>query len=245
MVDLPHRQPVLGYARNLDSSGSLWVAETIRAGSGDHPAHELMKVWIDLDLCSRDGSSARRTRRARLRGGAVRRRASGRGTLSDGAYESFRVRPRCPDWEVDDADSLSGEDAPKEETNVVSRSRIKSVTGGPGRPGGAPRYRSREGCRRLSLRWGAPYLGQARGAQRGQGKEQLPLRVPLRSILPGHRPSPGHGQGRREGGVQGRDPRGPNSLAQGEGGGIDQGAGYSLLSVSAEERLSCALVPGG
>ena len=129
MVDLPHRQPVLGYARNLDSSGSLWVAETIRAGSGDHPAHELMKVWIDLDLCSRDGCSARRTRRARLRGGAVRRRASGRGTLSDGAYESFRVRPRCPDWEVDDADSLSGEDAPKEETNVVSRSRIKSVTG--------------------------------------------------------------------------------------------------------------------
>ena len=110
MVDLPHRQPVLGYARNLDSSGSLWVAETIRAGSGDHPAHELMKVWIDLDLCSRDGSSARRTRRARLRGGAVRRRASGRGTLSDGAYESFGVRPRCPDRDVDDADPLSGED---------------------------------------------------------------------------------------------------------------------------------------
>src|ERR1017187_6631376 len=110
MVDLPHRQPVLGDARTLDSSGSLWVAETIRAGSGDHRAHELVKVWIDLDLCSVDGSSARRSLRRRPRGGAVRRRASGRGTLSDGAYESFRVRPRCPDWEVDDADPLSGED---------------------------------------------------------------------------------------------------------------------------------------
>jgi hypothetical protein len=63
MVDLPHRQPVLGYARNLDSSGSVWGTRNNPSRSGDHPAHELMKVWIDLDLCSRDGCSARRTRR--------------------------------------------------------------------------------------------------------------------------------------------------------------------------------------
>ena len=48
MVDLPHRQPVLGYARNLDSSGSLWVPETIRAGQATIRTHELMNVWIDL-----------------------------------------------------------------------------------------------------------------------------------------------------------------------------------------------------
>ena len=29
---------------------------------------------------------------------------------SDGAYESFGVRPRCPDRDVDDSDPLSGED---------------------------------------------------------------------------------------------------------------------------------------
>jgi len=33
---------------------------------------------------------------------------------------------------------------------------------GPGRPGGAPRYPSRDGCRRLSLRWGAPYISAKR-----------------------------------------------------------------------------------
>src|ERR1017187_2514664 len=129
MVDLPHRQPVLGDARTLDVSWSLWVAETIRAGSGDHPAHELMKVWIDLDLCSRDGCSARRTRRARLRGGAehpveaLSQTVPTNRSVFARAVRIGRLMMRIPS---------AARTAPKEETNVLSRSRIRARPASPG-----------------------------------------------------------------------------------------------------------------